>query len=237
MASRDILRTFKDMTEKKYEIIQVAENDITRMLRGVNTTIPAEANMTLQTPITVEELKTAVKQGKKQKAPCLDGICQEFFQSTWNAVQDDLLSIMNHMYMEEIKSPSQRHGILIYIPKTQRPATPKDYRPPTLMNTDMKLLSRIITNRTRPWMNVILHSSQHCGVQGNNMYVVATIRDIIAEAELTQTPTCILSLDLQRLSTKLPMTICTLCWKPMVLADGSRNACASCTRTRRHLCK
>jgi hypothetical protein len=49
------------MTGKKYETIQFAKNDITRMLRGVTTTIPAAANVTLQTPITVEELKTAVK--------------------------------------------------------------------------------------------------------------------------------------------------------------------------------
>jgi hypothetical protein len=62
-------------------------------------------------------------------------------------------------------------------------------------------------------------------------------RDIIAEAELTQTPTWILSFDFTEVSTKSLTTTCALCWRPIVLVDCSRNACASCTRTRRHLCK
>jgi hypothetical protein len=80
--------------------------------------------------------------------------------------------------------------------KILQPTRPEDYRPLTLLNADFKLLARIIENRIRPWINDLLHPSQHCGVQDNNILgAISAIRDTIVEAELTHTPKCILSLD------------------------------------------
>jgi hypothetical protein len=53
------------------------------------------------------------------------------------------------MYMGDLLLPSQTHGVMVYVPKIKRPTTPDDYRPLTLLNADLKLLSRIISNRLR----------------------------------------------------------------------------------------
>jgi hypothetical protein len=37
------------------------------------------------------------------------------------------------------------------------------------MNSDFKLLSRIIANGLRQWLKDLLHPSQNCGVYGNNI--------------------------------------------------------------------
>ena len=80
--------------------------------------------------------------------------------------------------------------------KIPRLTQSEDYRPLTLLNADFKLLARIIANRTRPWINDLFHPSQHCGFQDNNILgAISAIRDTIAEAEITHTPVCILSLD------------------------------------------
>ena len=64
------------------------------------------------------------------------------------------------------------------------------------MNSDFKLLSRIIANRLRPLLNDLLHPSQHCRVHHNNILgAIAAIRETIADAEISNTPTYILSLD------------------------------------------
>ena len=77
--------------------------------------------------------------------------------------------------------------------KIARPTHPEDYRPLTLLNADFKFLARIIANRIRPCINDLLHASQLCGVQDSNILgVISTVRDTIAEAELTHTPVCIL---------------------------------------------
>jgi hypothetical protein len=92
--------------------------------------------------------------------------------------------------------PSQKHGILVCLPKSSRPLYPDDYRPLTLMNTDLKLLLRILANRLRAWLTDLLHPSQHCGIQDNNILgAIAAIRETVVQAELTNAPTCVLSLD------------------------------------------
>jgi hypothetical protein len=110
-------------------------------------------------------------------------------------IKDDLHTIMNQMFLDEAILPSQKHGIIVCLPKSNRPTHPDDYRPLTLMNTGLKLLSRILANRLRPWLND-LHPSQYCGVQVNNILgAVAAIRETVAQAELTNAPVCIISLD------------------------------------------
>jgi hypothetical protein len=48
----------------------------------------------------------------------------------------------------------------------------------------------------QPWLNDIIHPSQHCGVRDNNILgAVAAIRETVAEAELTDAQVCLLSLD------------------------------------------
>jgi len=100
------------------------------------------------------------------------------------------------MYTEGTILESQKQGIIVCVPKTHNPTRPEGFRPLTLMNTDFKLLSRITANTLRPWLDNLLNPSQHCGLHGNNIlgYIVA-IRETVDHAELTVTPTCILSLD------------------------------------------
>jgi hypothetical protein len=91
----------------------------------------------------------------------------------------------------------QKHGIVVCIPKADSPSTLADYRPITLLNTDYKILARIVANRLRATLSEVLHRSQDCGLPGNTIFdAVATMLDAIAYAELTHAPLCILSLDL-----------------------------------------
>jgi hypothetical protein len=168
------------------------------MLRVIRKTIFAEANAALGTPINLEGRHAAVKQGKKLKTPGYDGICHEFFQETWQFTQDDLLNVISQIYMGDLILPSQTHGIMVYVPKIKQPTTPDDYRPLTLLNTDLKKIYRIISHRLRPWLDDMLNSSQHYGVGENNILdAVAAIRETVAEIEWTNTPACILRLDLR----------------------------------------
>jgi hypothetical protein len=103
---------------------------------------------------------------------------------------------MNDMYREGQITDRQKYGIIVCIPKQARPMRPEDYRPLTLLNTDNKLLTRIIANRLRPWLRELLHPAQHCGLPGTTIFeVLATIRDTMAYAEFTGTPLCLLSID------------------------------------------
>jgi hypothetical protein len=179
-----IVRTFKDFFETKYNTIITGNDSIQRIAWGIGKKVPPEANTALEPPISMEEVHAAIKQGNKGTAPGYDGISHDFFQLSWEVIKDDLLIIMNQMYMDGIILETQTHGITVCLPKTQKPTSPEDYRPLTLGNADLKLLSRIIANRLRPWLNDLLHPSQYCGVHGNNIIgTLTTLWQTIAYAE------------------------------------------------------
>ena len=182
--------------KNKCDTINVDADSIRRILRHSYSKMPHIANEALDTPITMKELHIAVKQGKKLKAPGYDGIRHDFFQLAWEITKVDLLDVMNQMFIDGSLLDTQKHGIIVCLPKTNRPVHPEEYRPLTLLNADYKLLSRLIANRLRPWMNELLHPSQHCGIRDNNILgAISALRETIANVELTNEPTCLLSLD------------------------------------------
>jgi hypothetical protein len=101
----------------------------------------------LDMPITEEELQAAVRNGACNKAPGRDSICLEFFKVNWDSIKEDMLAIFNRMYLDGKIMGPQKHGIAVCIPNTNSPSTPADYRPITLLNTDYKILARIVATR------------------------------------------------------------------------------------------
>jgi hypothetical protein len=96
-----------------------------------------------------------------------------------------------------VKEP-QIQGIRLCLPKKTVPVSTEDYRPIVLLNADYKQLTRVIAQRLRPWMCDILHPNQYCGRQGQTIFeAVAAVRDIIAYAEVTEAPLCVLTMNIK----------------------------------------
>jgi hypothetical protein len=113
-------------------------------------------------------------------------------------IKDDVLQIVNEMYNAELIMDQQKCGIIVCISKRPHPSHVENYRPLIILNTDFKLVTRIIANRLRPWMQDLLQSSHHCDIMGTFVFeAVATIRDAIAYAEETRFPLCVLTIDFQ----------------------------------------
>jgi len=67
-----------------------------------------------------------------------------------------MLEIVNQMYIEGKITDKPTHGLIVCIPKKPKPTRPEDYRPPTLLSVDIKLLTRVIANRLSPWLTTLL---------------------------------------------------------------------------------
>jgi hypothetical protein len=182
-SNASIMRTFTEILKRKYDGIQV---DQIRIGNTIHKTVPNTANISLEAIVTMHKLQIAIQNGKQHKAPGGDGICHEFYKETWD-IKHDILEVIRQMHTEGIIMPQQKHGIVVCIPKKPIPTRPQDYRAKTLLNTDLKLIARIIANRLRPWLTDLLHPSQHCGVQGKTMLdAIATVREATAYAESTK---------------------------------------------------
>jgi hypothetical protein len=68
-----------------------------------------------------------------------------------------MLALFNLMYIDGIIRDQQKYGLVVCIPKKPAPTKPAEYRPITLLNTEYKILARIIMNRLRPILDKLLY--------------------------------------------------------------------------------
>jgi hypothetical protein len=80
----------------------------------------------LDVPITMEELDLAARKGGGHKAPGSDGIWQEFFKVTWETTKDNILAILNQMFVEGKVSHQQKRGVILCLPKAVSPNRNED---------------------------------------------------------------------------------------------------------------
>ena len=139
-----------------------------------------------------------ITERRTNKAPGIDGIGLEFYTTNWETIKEDLHEVLNQMFMQKNITTQQKHGVIVCRPKLKDAQTPEGYRPITLLNTDYKILARILAYRLCPVLEEHLQTSQFCSVPGNSILeAVLIVRESIAQSEMTDTPLCVLTLDFQ----------------------------------------
>jgi hypothetical protein len=173
-----IVHAFANHFKRKYGPIVIHSQTMQRMIDAILPALPSTQIPPDEQTVMLEEIKQAIRKGDKNKAPGPDGIGTAFYKENWETVKD-LCEVLNQM-LHETTDTQQNQGINVCLPKPNGTQTPEGYRPITLLNTDYKILARIIPHRIRPVMEK-LHESQYCGVPGNNILdAVTTIREAIA---------------------------------------------------------
>ena len=157
---------------------------VTRLQVVIPLTCPTKYADLLEQPITIKELSSALRSGAKNKTPGIDGFNLEFYIANWDTIKQDILELMNQMFLHKKITPQQKHGIIVCLPKSNCDRTPNGYRPTSLLTTENKLLARKMARRLRHVLKVHLHTSQFCGVPGNSILGAASlVRDAIAYSE------------------------------------------------------
>jgi hypothetical protein len=183
-------------SQKKYEQITVDSDAINEILAEVTNVSPTLHTNILERPITAEEIEAAVKKGGKRKVPGLDGLPLEFYSANWNTIKEDLVHVINSMFIGQATTQQQKRGIIVNLPKDLNPRAVTDYRQITRLPTDYKLLARIVAQRIKQVTGEQINDTQHCGVEGRTMTeALATVREVIAYAEYHNTPMCVLTID------------------------------------------
>jgi len=90
--------------------------------------------------------------------------------------------MMIQMFLDKKVPAQQKHGVIVCLPaQVNDPTTPADFRPIALLNTDYKIMARMIAYQLRPMMEELLHPRQYFGVPGRIIFVaMATVREAIA---------------------------------------------------------
>ena len=142
----------------------------------------------------IKETKNALFHARSGNGP-LYGLTANFY-SSFPSLIPLLCQTYNNSYLRNQLSKSQRLALIKLIPKKPNPSTVKDWRPISLLNTDYKILSIIISNRLKPILNYIISFEQQRGLPKRQIFNNhLNIKSAIDFAENFHQPLAIVQID------------------------------------------
>ena len=134
--------------------------------------------------ITIEECTNAINVMKLNKSPGLDGLTLEFYKTFWEKLDTILVKVLNKGYEEKILSYSQRTSVLSLLFKKNDPTSLDNYRPISLLNVDLKILSHVLAQRLKPLLPKLINEDQTGYIKNRFIgFNLRQIQDVIDYAD------------------------------------------------------
>ena len=193
-SSEEILMEQREFYSKLYE-----QDDFVNftMTNPCDKKVPDEIRAMQDQQINMGEINEAMKTMRNDRTPGEDGIPVDFYKVFWNFLKKPFFEMMLYSFQVNSLHYTARQGILNLIPKAGKDSRyVKNLRPITLLNTDYKIIEKVIANKMTPALKEIIHPDQRGFMKERRISVnIRKMLDIIHLAEKEDIEAVILSLD------------------------------------------
>jgi hypothetical protein len=149
----------------------------TSMVFNLSSLIQPVSNLsTLEMPFSCSEIDQIIKNLPSNKSPGPDGFNTDFVRKCWPVIATDFYELCDKFYDGSICMDSINGSYVTLIPKHSSPALVGDYIPISLLNTSMKVLTKLLANRLQLVMTKLIHQNQYGFLKAR------TIQDCLAWA-------------------------------------------------------
>ena len=115
----------------------------------------------LVTPFMIDEIDQIVKSMPPDKALGPDGFNGLFLKKCWQLIKQDFYRLCWSLYHNNISLESINTSYITLVPKKDSPETVNDFRPISLMNISLKLITKILANRLQLFILRLVHQNQY----------------------------------------------------------------------------
>ena len=128
--------------------------------------------------ITLEECGKSLRDLPNNKAPGSDGFTADFYKFFWLDIKSFVCNSFQYAYQHGILSIDQRRAVLTLLPKANKDIRfLKNWRPLSLLNTDYKILTKLLANRLQRVLPYLISEDQAGCLK--NRFIGENIRKII----------------------------------------------------------
>jgi exonuclease III len=131
--------------------------------------IKEDINIRLIKEVTQQEIKEALDQMNPDKAPGPDGFTARFYQQCWEIIKSDLTKMIRKSQTSSKLGGSTNSAFLALIPKEKGAVNFNRFRPISLCNTSYKILTKIIANRIKTILPLIIPENQGGFIKGRHI--------------------------------------------------------------------
>jgi hypothetical protein len=127
---------------------RMRESSNPKVLFQIQDIISNQVDLThLVEPFTNEEIDKAIKEMPSERAPGPDGFNIQFIKKCWHIIKLDFYQLRQDFFNEEVSLLAINSSFITLIPKVNNRVFTNDYRPISLLNSILKLLTKLLSRR------------------------------------------------------------------------------------------
>ena len=164
-----------------------------------NAKLTEAEKLILEAPLTALEFEKSMSESNLSSAPGTDGISNKFIRHFWSYFKNPLLNYANHCFNTGQLTESFRGAKIRLIPKKGDTSKIKNWRPISLLNCFYKILSRVLTNRLRVYIDKLTPVCQKGYSETRQCQeVLISVSDCVSKCNYRKIRGALLSLDISK---------------------------------------
>ncbi|CAI5990895.1 unnamed protein product [Closterium sp. NIES-65] len=162
-------------------------------------TLSAEARQGLIAPWTEKEVRRAMRELPRGKAPGADGLPKELLEDNWDLLGESVMDFMRGFEKTAELPRSASTAVTILLHKKGERTDLGNYRPITLLNATYKIAAKLLANRMKGVLSQVISENQFGFVSGRRLAdAVKVVADTIDAAVTGKEDWYLLLVDFQK---------------------------------------
>uniref|UniRef100_A0A8I6XWR9 Reverse transcriptase domain-containing protein n=1 Tax=Hordeum vulgare subsp. vulgare TaxID=112509 RepID=A0A8I6XWR9_HORVV len=156
-------------------------------------------NFLLLRPFSDTEVKHSLFLMKHNKAPRPDNIPIDCFQSCWEIVKEDVMSLFYWFHENNLEVERINYGIITLLPKVAGADKMQQFTPICLLRCIYKLITKVLTIRLEPHVDILFSRHQNAFIKNRDiMDGIMSLHEILHHTYAKNKKGIVLKLDFEK---------------------------------------